>query len=160
MIQFHRVFLLICDLKDKQQQHEKHKKTHKFCVTRSLHVFQQSKIFYRYLKAKFQVWWNVVFLPSNSSLMSFAACNPSSFKFLSIKRLRAAAARSSADCAQPMIRIASEQNVLTTFFFLLLSFYKFLHLSLSSLHFLMLSGLTQKCGHTQGIYLDCLCRFN
>lgn len=47
--------------------------------------------------------------------MSLAACNPSSFKFRSIKRLLAAAARSSADCAHPIIRIASEQNVLKSF---------------------------------------------
>lgn len=37
---------------------------------------------------------------------------PASLRFLSIKRLRAAAARSSADCAQPIVRIASMQNVL------------------------------------------------
>lgn len=53
--------------------------------------------------------------------MSFAACKPSSFKFLSINRLLAAAARSSADCAHPIIRIASEQNVLTNFSFHLTS---------------------------------------
>lgn len=62
--------------------------------------------------------------------MSLAACNPSSFKFRSINRLRAAAARSSADCAQPMIRIASEQNVLTNF-----SYELFLRLILFTFHF-------------------------
>lgn len=41
-------------------------------------------------------------VPSRSSLMSLEAWSPSSFKFLSIIRLRAAAARSSADCAHPM----------------------------------------------------------
>jgi hypothetical protein len=122
-------------------------------MTRSLHVKILS-IFKINHKNKKKV--QSFLLPSNSSLMSLAACNPSSFKFLSIKRLRAAAARSSADCAQPIIRIASEQNVLTTFFFLLLFFY---NSSPFTLHFFLLSGLTQKCGHT-GIYLDCFCRFN
>ena len=37
---------------------------------------------------------------------------PSSFRFRSIKRLLAAAALSSALCAQPIVRIASTQNVL------------------------------------------------
>lgn len=37
---------------------------------------------------------------------------PSSFRLRSIKRLLAAAALSSALCAQPMVRIASTQNVL------------------------------------------------
>lgn len=37
---------------------------------------------------------------------------PSSLRLRSIRRLLAAAARSSADCAQPMVRIASTQNVL------------------------------------------------
>lgn len=36
--------------------------------------------------------------------MSLAACSPSSLKFLSICRLRARAARSSADIAQPIFR--------------------------------------------------------
>lgn len=42
--------------------------------------------------------------PNNSSLMSLAACNPSSLRFRSICRLRARAARSSADIAQPIFR--------------------------------------------------------
>lgn len=50
--------------------------------------------------------------PSSRSLMSFAACMPSSLRLRSMRRLLAAAARSSADCAQPMVRIASTQNVL------------------------------------------------
>ncbi|CAH4029166.1 unnamed protein product [Pieris brassicae] len=41
-------------------------------------------------------------LPRSSSLMSLAACMPSSFRFFSICLLRARAARSSADEAQPM----------------------------------------------------------
>lgn len=40
--------------------------------------------------------------PSSSNLMSLAACIPSSFKFFSICLLRASAARSSADIAQPI----------------------------------------------------------
>lgn len=75
--------------------------------------------------------------------MSLAACNPSSFKFLSINRLRAAAARSSADCAQPMIRIASEQNVLTTFFKTAFAF-NYVHFFARYKHVLLLIGLTQK----------------
>lgn len=55
---------------------------------------------------------NGLLLPSSSSLMSLAAWMPSSFRLRSIRRLRAAAARSSADCAQPMVRMASTQNVL------------------------------------------------
>ncbi|TMW43819.1 hypothetical protein DOY81_011101, partial [Sarcophaga bullata] len=50
--------------------------------------------------------------PSNKSLISLAACMPSSLRFRSIKRLLAAAALSSALCAQPIVRIASTQNVL------------------------------------------------
>jgi len=50
--------------------------------------------------------------PRSSSLISLAACMPSSLRLRSINRLLAAAARSSADCAQPMVRIASTQNVL------------------------------------------------
>lgn len=42
--------------------------------------------------------------PNNSSFMSLAACSPSSLRFLSICRLRARAARSSADMAQPIFR--------------------------------------------------------
>ncbi|KAI9580603.1 hypothetical protein GQX74_011273 [Glossina fuscipes] len=41
-------------------------------------------------------------LPRRRSLMSLAACIPSSFRLRSIKRLLAAAALSSADCAQPI----------------------------------------------------------
>lgn len=41
-------------------------------------------------------------VPSSSSLISLEAWMPSSFRFLSICRLRAAAARSSADWAHPM----------------------------------------------------------
>lgn len=50
--------------------------------------------------------------PNSSSFISLAACMPSSLRLRSIRRLLAAAARSSADCAQPMVRIASTQNVL------------------------------------------------
>uniref|UniRef100_A0A1A9VGM2 Uncharacterized protein n=1 Tax=Glossina austeni TaxID=7395 RepID=A0A1A9VGM2_GLOAU len=50
--------------------------------------------------------------------MSLAACIPSSFRLRSIKRLLAAAALSSADCAQPIVRIASTQNVLKKFLYL------------------------------------------
>lgn len=42
--------------------------------------------------------------PKSSSLISLAACSPSSRRFLSICRLRARAARSSADIAQPIFR--------------------------------------------------------
>lgn len=55
---------------------------------------------------------NSIKLPSSSSLISLAAWMPSSLRFRSIRRLRAAAARSSADCAHPIMRIASVQNVL------------------------------------------------
>ncbi|CAH2226386.1 jg16854 [Pararge aegeria aegeria] len=41
-------------------------------------------------------------VPSSNNFISLEACMPSSFKFLSIARLRAAAARSSADCVHPM----------------------------------------------------------
>lgn len=44
--------------------------------------------------------------------MSLAAWMPSSLRLRSIRRLLAAAARSSADCAHPIMRIASVQNVL------------------------------------------------
>lgn len=50
--------------------------------------------------------------PSKRSLISLAAWIPSSFRFRSMRRLLAAAALSSADCAQPIVRIASTQNVL------------------------------------------------
>ena len=43
-----------------------------------------------------------VTLPNKSSLISLAACIPSSFRFFSICFERARAARSSADMAQPM----------------------------------------------------------
>lgn len=46
---------------------------------------------------------NVV-LPSKSSLMSFAACIPSSLRFFSICLLRALEALSSADIAHPMMK--------------------------------------------------------
>lgn len=54
----------------------------------------------------------MLYSPNNKSLISFAAWMPSSFRLRSIKRLLAAAALSSALCAQPMVRIASTQNVL------------------------------------------------
>lgn len=62
-----------------------------------------------------QFWMCFVCLPNSSNLISLAAWIPSSLRFRSIKRLRAAAARSSADCAQPIVRIASTQNVLKTY---------------------------------------------
>lgn len=42
------------------------------------------------------------FVPSSNNLISLEAWIPSSFRSLSICRLRAAAARSSADCVHPM----------------------------------------------------------
>lgn len=49
--------------------------------------------------------------PSRRSLMSLAACMPSSLRFFSICLLRARAARSSADIAHPILRPASRTKV-------------------------------------------------
>lgn len=54
-----------------------------------------------------------MYSPSNNNLMSLAAWIPSSFRFFSICLLRASAARSSADMAQPILPQVAFTNATT-----------------------------------------------